>query len=672
MKKRILFYALVGFLGLFSVPFAYAAVDPYAQAAKLTASDAVSRDYLGTSVAMSADGTTIVAGAPSAHPGAGEAGVVYVFQKGAGWASGPEASKLVASNGSNSDLFGWSVAVSADGNTIAAAAPGKDGFKGTVYVFEKGAGWLEKARLTTSDRASDSLGQSISISADGSTIAVGASNANTGAIDNTGAIYVFQKGAAWVNGTETAKLYASDGASDSYLGFSVTISADGSTIAGGANAADLGAIPNAGAIYIFERGAGWASGTQTAKLTPSDGVENGQLGVSVALNADGTTLVGGAYEATVGGTGYAGAVYVFEKGAGWTDRVETAKLAASDKVDGGELGRSVSVSADGSIIAAGSDGASFNRGAVYVFKRGPGWTNGTQTAKVAASDPTADAFLGCSIGISADGRTVVAGAKMAYGQAGAAYVFAATETVSSSLDSKDFGNVTMGTSSSAQTFTISNTGSGALIFGAITITGADASVFAIGSDTCSGSTLAASATCTFDVTFAPASAGIKGAAVSVPSNDAGTPNLTITLAGTGVDESSTTTTGGTATTGGTTTTGTDAGTTPTSDGGSSGGGGGCFIATAAYGSYLDSRVLALREFRDGFLLTNAPGRAFVRFYYRQSPPIAAYIREHETARCAVRWALTPLAYAIGYPSLLLALCIPAGFAIAGKRRRKKA
>ena len=77
-------------------------------------------------------------------------------------------------------------------------------------------------------------------------------------------------------------------------------------------------------------------------------------------------------------------------------------------------------------------------------------------------------------------------------------------------------------------------------------------------------------------------------------------------------------------------------------GGGGGGGGGCFIATAAYGSYMEPHVVILRDFRDRFLLTNSVGRAFVDLYYTCSPPVAAFIANHDTLRLMVRLSLMPI------------------------------
>jgi uncharacterized repeat protein (TIGR01451 family) len=96
---------------------------------------------------------------------------------------------------------------------------------------------------------------------------------------------------------------------------------------------------------------------------------------------------------------------------------------------------------------------------------------------------------------------------------------------------------------------------------------------------------------------------------------------------------------------------------------------GCFIATAAYGSPLEAHVQVLREFRDRYLQRTAIGRAFIRFYYRHSPPVAAVIARHEWLRLLVRGLLTPLVLAIEFPGRALAIAFFAGALFAGWRRR---
>jgi PKD repeat protein len=110
-----------------------------------------------------------------------------------------------------------------------------------------------------------------------------------------------------------------------------------------------------------------------------------------------------------------------------------------------------------------------------------------------------------------------------------------------------------------------------------------------------------------------------------------------------------------------------------------GGGGGCFIATAAYGSYMEPHVVILREFRDRFLLTYPAGKAFVDLYYAYSPPIANCIAQNETLQAAVRLILLPLVgiswMSLNFGSLpALILMFVVGFGLiglAGFRRKLK-
>jgi hypothetical protein len=81
-------------------------------------------------------------------------------------------------------------------------------------------------------------------------------------------------------------------------------------------------------------------------------------------------------------------------------------------------------------------------------------------------------------------------------------------------------------------------------------------------------------------------------------------------------------------------------------------GGGCFIATASYGSSMDSHVMLLEKLRDPLLLTNPVGEEFVKLYYAFSPPLADFIEKHETLRKVVRRSLLPFA-AMAYVMIYL-------------------
>jgi len=341
--------------------------------------------------------------------------------------------KLTASDGSDGDQLGWSLAL--DGNTVVVGAPqattvGLNQHQGAVYVFVKQAnGWAnmtEIAKLTASDvGANDGLGTSVAISGD--TVVAGASDATLAGNSAQGAAYVYVKPASgWANMTESAKLSASDGAAGDKLGISVSIS--GNTLVAGAYGATISQQQQQGAAYVFVKPtSGWANMTQTAKVTASDGASSDGLGYSVSIS--GNTIAAGAPYAKVGSNSREGAAYVFvEPAGGWADMTETAKLTVSHGAPSDWVGFSVSINGD--MVVAGAPlttlGPNIYQGEVFVFvKPGGGWANTTEAAKLTASDGAAYDLFGRCVSIS--GGTIVAGAPDATVDSnpvqGAAYVF---------------------------------------------------------------------------------------------------------------------------------------------------------------------------------------------------------------------------------------------------------
>jgi len=303
-----------------------------------------------------------------------------------------QAAELTDSDGTGDEL-GYSVAVS--GSTIVAGAPQRNGYEGAVYLYTEPAsgGWAsatQTAKLTASDgAANDNLGYSVAVS--GSTIVAGAVSRTVGANTSQGAVYEWTMPAGGWSGTlsQTAELTASDGIPNGDLGWSVAVA--GSTIVAGA--------PGQGAAYVWTMPAGgWAgASTQTAEL--SDTADD--LGSSVAISAAASTIV-------IGGVGYdnfRGAVYVYAEppSGGWAAATQTAQLTASDGAPNDYLGDSVAVS--GSTIVGGGP----VHGAAYVWTMpAGGWVNATQTAELTASDYAPGDDLGYSVAVS--GSTIVAGA----------------------------------------------------------------------------------------------------------------------------------------------------------------------------------------------------------------------------------------------------------------------
>ena len=269
--------------------------------------------------------------------------------------------------------------------------------------------WIQTAELTSSDgQGNDQFGWSVAV--DGDTVVVGAPTHAVGSNAGQGAAYVFVKpDSGWADAIQTAELSASGGAANDYFGSSVAINGD--TIVVGAGGATVNGYPHQGVAYVFVKPAGgWRDMPQAARLAASDGYAGDDFGAAVAINGDNIAV--GAPYASIGSNTEQGAAYVFVKPSdGWVDGWQTAKLTASDGSANDVLG--VSVALEGDTVLAGASGATIdgnaNGGAAYVFVKPPqGWSDGNQSAKLTASDVMPDDYFGVSVALN-NGTIVVGG-----------------------------------------------------------------------------------------------------------------------------------------------------------------------------------------------------------------------------------------------------------------------
>ena len=343
----------------------------WSQQAELTASDGTAFDQFGSSVAL--DGGTIVVGARGRTVGSNNSqGAVYLFtQSGASWSQQAE---LTASDGQINDYFGSSIA--ANGGTIVVGAPGhaatgSNNAQGAAYIFTlSGASWGQQAEVTSSDGVSqDQFGSSVAVS--GSTALVGAPCHPAAGGCGPGSAYVFtQSVTSW---SQQAELTASDGVAQDQFGWSVAL--DGTTAVVGATLHTVGSNQEfQGAAYIFTQTV--SSWSQQAEISASDGVSQDKFGYSVALLGNTAVVSAIWHPVTVSCTCPGpGAAYIFTQNvSGWSQQAE---LTASDGADSDDFGHSVAL--DGSTVVGGAPnhtvGSNLSQGAAYMFgSTGPMYT----------------------------------------------------------------------------------------------------------------------------------------------------------------------------------------------------------------------------------------------------------------------------------------------------------
>ena len=366
-------------------------IDPFVQVGEgFGAAEAEKADF-GSSIALTPDGKTAVIGATLAN-------AAFIFTRSrTGW---KQVRKLTPSAEDGTVVnFGFSVALSANGDTALVGATGETVFSAPgagreavasgegAFVFTRfGASWRQVQMFSV--QGGDGLGYSVALSADGKTALVGAPFEPNYELrtPRVGAAYVFSaSGASWTRQSEL-KLVGQEVVEETelgahaYLGSSVALSSDGDTALIGAG----GFGRYKGAAFVFTRsGSTWTQ--QDGKLT-GDGEEGeGAFGDSVALSANGKTAVIGAYQ----DDGHRGSAFVFARsGSTWTQQGE--KLRGTGLEGYGAFGKTVAVSADGNAALIGAPLDASGHGAVWLFKRaGSRWTQ--QGAKLTATGQVGDA-----------------------------------------------------------------------------------------------------------------------------------------------------------------------------------------------------------------------------------------------------------------------------------------
>jgi len=363
---------------------------------------------VGSSVALSADGNTAAVGAPADA----KSGAVFIYTRSAGvWSQQGEKLVPAAGQETGEGEFGSSVAISADGNTVLVGAPGDNSNAGAAWVFTRvGTTWSQQGGAITGsgEKGAGQFGAGVALSGEGNAALIGAPRDNS----DTGSVWTLTRtSGAWSEGVTTLTGSPEEEGAG-FFGSSVAISADGTTALVGAE----GDSSNKGAGWVFIQGAGgwtqqgpkltgigesgaselgssaalsqhggvallggpqddsavgsvWAfarSGTtwsQTGgKLSPSDPSEASRFGHTVALSASGDkALVGGPFD----GKGHPGAAWVFAPfGTGWSQLGHKTTVTESTE---GSVSYGLGLSADGDTVVLGGPEQNKVEGAAWAL-----------------------------------------------------------------------------------------------------------------------------------------------------------------------------------------------------------------------------------------------------------------------------------------------------------------
>lgn len=356
----------------------------------------VPNDTFGRSVSLNSDGTVMAIGAIGNDGNGPDSGHTRIFAlNGSNWTQvGGDIRGLMPNSRS-----GWSVSLSSDGNTVAIGAPnistiGSNNGHTRIYAFN-GTSWVQLGADIFGNAPGDRSGYSVSLSSDGSTVAIGEiTNAANGNISGRTRIFTFN-GTSWL---QVGLGIIGEVANDSF-GYSVSLSSDGNTVAIGAIGNDANGN-NSGYTQVYTyNSTNWIQvGSNIVGLLPED-----QSGYSVSLSSDGNTVaIGSPFNDGNGPNSGHTRIFTFNN----TNWVQVGSNINGETV-GDRSGQSVSLSSDGSTVAIGANVNNNNTGHTRIFSLING--NWIQVGNVINGQLQGDQS-GFSVSLSDGGNRVVIGA----------------------------------------------------------------------------------------------------------------------------------------------------------------------------------------------------------------------------------------------------------------------
>jgi len=343
----------------------------------------------GTSVSISANGSIVAIGAPRNIGGGNYSGNVRIFQNVSGvWS---QLGNSIQGKSAN-DKFGTSVSLSSDGSIVAIGAPYNDdngiSYNGAVSVYKNVSGIWNKIGNDIIDNVQDLSGVSVALSSDGSVVAIGSSYGND--LGPAGNVSVYENISG--NWSKIGNTLTGSSAGDMF-GNSVAISDNGSIVAIGANTADGNGL-NSGSVSIYQNVSGnWVKiGADIYGEFAGD-----DFGTGVSLSADGSIVAVGAPENDGNGS-YSGHVKIFKNISGsWTQ----IGADIEGEYAGDRSGLSVSLSSDGTILVIGNR-AHLSYVRLYKYVSG-NWIKLGNIGKYTSG------YFGYSISLSSNGDVLAVG-----------------------------------------------------------------------------------------------------------------------------------------------------------------------------------------------------------------------------------------------------------------------